>query len=136
EFMPECRLTLSPRDGYGPPKSPRQGRPPVTSLVFPTFNPGSAVERTWAAVRDFFRARPDPWEAVFVCDGCTDGTVERLEALAADANDPRLRIIAYAPNRGKGYAVRTGLLAARGAWRVFTDVDLAYGFGDVSRLAD
>jgi dolichyl-phosphate beta-glucosyltransferase len=109
---------------------------PVTSLVFPTFNPGPAVERTWQAVRDFFRARPDPWEALFVCDGCTDGTPARLESLAAETNDSRLRVLAYAPNRGKGYAVRTGLLAARGAWRVFTDVDLAYGFGDIARVAD
>jgi dolichyl-phosphate beta-glucosyltransferase len=108
----------------------------VTSLVFPAYNPGPSVARTWAAVRDFFRARPDPWEAVFVCDGCTDGTAERLHALAAESNDPRLRVLSYTPNRGKGYAVRTGLLAARGDWRVFTDVDLAYGFGDVSRIAD
>jgi len=108
----------------------------VTSLVSPTYNPGPSVERTWQAVRDFFRARPDPWEALFVCDGCTDGTPERLESLAAGANDPRIRVLAYSPNRGKGHAVRTGLLAARGAWRVFTDVDLAYGFGDVARVVD
>jgi dolichyl-phosphate beta-glucosyltransferase len=105
-------------------------------LVFPTYNPGPAVERTWRAVRDFFRARPDPWEALFVCDGCTDGTTDALQSLAAETNDPRLQVLAYAPNRGKGYAVRTGLLAARGAYRIFTDVDLAYGFGDVARLTD
>ena len=55
----------------------------MTSLVFPAYNPGPAVERTWAAVRDFLRARPDPWEALFVCDGCTDGTA----ALAREAAD-------------------------------------------------
>jgi len=108
----------------------------VISLVFPAYNPGAAVEQTWRAVRDFFRARPDAWEALFVCDGCTDGTPDLLRSLAADANDPRMRILSYAPNRGKGYAVRAGLLAARGAYRVFTDVDLAYGFGDVARVAD
>lgn len=108
----------------------------MTSLVFPTYNPGSAVERTWSAVRDFFRSRPDPWEALFVCDGCSDGTPQLLESLAAETNDPRIRVLSYTQNRGKGYAVRTGLLAARGAWRVFTDVDLAYGFGDVAKVAD
>jgi dolichyl-phosphate beta-glucosyltransferase len=40
------------------------------------------------------------------------------------------------PNRGKGYAVRTGLLAARGDYRIFTDVDLAYGLDDIARVAD
>ncbi len=108
----------------------------VTSLVFPAYNPGPAAERTWLAVRDFLRARPDPWEVLFVCDGCTDGTPDRLAALAAADPDPRFRVIAYSPNRGKGYAVRTGLLAARGAYRVFTDIDLAYRFDDIARVAD
>jgi dolichyl-phosphate beta-glucosyltransferase len=48
----------------------------------------------------------------------------------------RIRLLSYTPNRGKGYAVRQGLLAARGAWRLFTDVDLAYGFEDVLRVAE
>ncbi len=108
----------------------------MTSLVLPTYNPGPAVERTWVAVREFVRVRPDRWEVLFVLDGCTDGTADRLARLAAADPDPRLRVLGYAPNRGKGYAVRTGLLAARGGVRVFTDVDLAYRFDDVARLAD
>lgn len=111
-----------------------EDRAPVTSLVFPSYNPGPAAERTLQAVRDFLRARPDPWEALFVCDGCTDGTPERLRTLIGD--DPRFRVIDYSPNRGKGYAVRAGLLAARGRVRVFTDVDLAYRFDDIARVAD
>lgn len=106
----------------------------MTSLVFPTFNPGSSIDRTWAAVREFLRTQLDPWEVLFICDGCTDGTPERLARLAA--SERRVRVIGYAPNRGKGYAVRCGLLAARGRWRVFTDVDLAYSFEDIVRVAD
>jgi dolichyl-phosphate beta-glucosyltransferase len=45
-------------------------------------------------------------------------------------------VIGYSPNRGKGYAVRAGLLAARGRFRIFTDVDLAYRLADVARVAD
>lgn len=108
----------------------------MTSLVLPAYNPGPTVERTFAAVRDFLRARPDPWEVVFVLDGCTDGTGDRLDGLIADAGDPRVRVVRYHPNRGKGYAVRTGLLAARGRYRIFTDIDLAYRFDDVARVAD
>jgi dolichyl-phosphate beta-glucosyltransferase len=106
----------------------------LTSLVFPAYNPGRQVERTWAEVRRFLDTAPGAWEVVFVCDGCTDGTPERLAALVrAEAN--RVRVLSYSPNRGKGYAVRHGLGAARGAWRLFTDIDLAYGFDDVLRLA-
>jgi dolichyl-phosphate beta-glucosyltransferase len=108
----------------------------LTSLVFPVYNPGPSLEATLAQVGPFLR-RPDGqrWEVLFVCDGCTDGSAERL----ADWQRPfagRVRVLAYAPNRGKGYAVRHGLAAAGGQWRVFTDVDLAYSLDDVARLAD
>jgi dolichyl-phosphate beta-glucosyltransferase len=46
-----------------------------------------------------------------------------------------VQVVDYAPNRGKGHAVRRGLEAARGQWRLFTDVDLAYSFNDVRRVA-
>jgi dolichyl-phosphate beta-glucosyltransferase len=108
----------------------------VTSLILPAYNPGPLAERTWDSIRQFLAHRPDPWEVLFICDGCTDGTPETLNRLAAEANDPRLRVLSYSPNRGKGFAVRTGLLAARGEHRLFTDVDLAYGFDDVVRVAD
>jgi dolichyl-phosphate beta-glucosyltransferase len=105
----------------------------LTSLVFPAYNPGGRVERTWAEVRRFLGEAPGDWEVLFVCDGCSDGTPERLAALARD--EARVRVLSYAPNRGKGHAVRHGLRAARGAWRLFTDIDLAYGLDDVLRVA-
>jgi dolichyl-phosphate beta-glucosyltransferase len=106
---------------------------PLTSLVFPAYNPGEQVGPTWDEVRRFIDEAPGAWEVLFVCDGCTDRTPERLVALTR--HDPRVRVLSYAPNRGKGYAVRHGLSAARGLWRLFTDFDLAYGFDDVLRVA-
>lgn len=105
----------------------------MTSLVLPAYNPGPAIESTWLALRAFLREQADPWEAVIVLDGCTDGTAERLERMEFDR---RIRVVSYGPNRGKGHAVRTGLLAARGECRIFTDIDLAYGFDDILRIAD
>lgn len=109
----------------------------MTSLVLPAYNPGPAIEQTWLSIREFldFRAKhADPWEALIVLDGCTDGTQERLARLAE--NQPsRIRVVGYTKNRGKGYAVRTGLSAALGAVRIFTDVDLAYPFQDILRVA-
>lgn len=108
----------------------------MTSLVLPAYNPGLLAERTWHSIRQFLAHRPDPWEVLYVCDGCTDGTPERLAQLAEEAGDSRLRVLSYSPNKGKGFAVRMGLLAAKGEHRLFTDVDLAYGFDDVVRVAD
>src|SRR5438874_7271471 len=110
------------------------GASPLVSLVFPAYNPGSLVESTWQQVQAFRQRAPGAWEFVFVCDGCTDGTPERLRSLTSGAGE-RVRVLSYEGNRGKGYAVRLGLQAARGRWRIFTDVDLAYGFADITRLA-
>lgn len=116
--------------------NPKRGRGgPLTSLVFPTYNPGPLVEHTWHEVERFLRFGPGNWEVLFVCDGCTDGTPERLRELTA-GSDASVRVLSYTPNRGKGHAVRTGLAEARGAWRIFADVDLAYGFDDIARVAD
>jgi dolichyl-phosphate beta-glucosyltransferase len=107
---------------------------PTYSLIFPTYNPGSVLHRTWRETQAFLAASLESWEILFVCDGCTDGTPDLLSDLMAQAAAP-VRLVSYAPNRGKGYAVRQGLAAARGQWRLFTDVDLAYGFDDVARVA-
>lgn len=108
----------------------------MNSLVLPAFNPGPAIDQTAHAVERFLisrAARSDPWEAIFVLDGCTDSTAARLAPLAA--TNPRIHVLSNPTNRGKGFAVRVGLLAARGAVRIFTDVDLAYPFADVLRVA-
>jgi dolichyl-phosphate beta-glucosyltransferase len=108
---------------------------PVTSLVLPAYNPGPILENTWRAVEQFLGRVSESWEVLFVCDGCTDGSAERLRDWSA-GHAGQVRVLSYAPNRGKGHAVRCGLAAARGQWRLFTDVDLAYGFDDVERVAE
>jgi glycosyltransferase involved in cell wall biosynthesis len=106
----------------------------LTSLIFPTYNAGRLIERTWNEVKGFLRSATGNWEVLFICDGCTDNTAERLAQLTrGDSN--RVRIVSYSPNRGKGYALRQGLAVSRGEWRIFTDVDLAYSFDDVLRVA-
>jgi dolichyl-phosphate beta-glucosyltransferase len=112
-----------------------RGTSSLISLVFPTYNAVSLVDHTWRQIQAFQQWIPLNWEFLFVCDGCTDGTPERLQALTHKAGD-HVRVLSYQPNRGKGFAVRLGLQAARGRWRLFTDVDLAYSFADIARLAE
>lgn len=107
---------------------------PQFSLVLPAYNPGARIETTWAEVQHALRSRHDHWEIVFVLDGCTDDSHQRLRALVGSSHE-RARIVAYHPNRGKGYALRRGLLEARGRFRIFTDIDLAYGMDEVLRVA-
>jgi dolichyl-phosphate beta-glucosyltransferase len=106
----------------------------LTSLIFPLYNPGEQLWQTWQRVEEFLRSARGRWEVLFVCDGCSDGSPGRL-AEWTRRHFGRVRVLSYPRNRGKGYAVRRGLLAADGRWRVFTDIDLAYGFDDVERVA-
>lgn len=111
--------------------SPRDA---LTSVILPAYNPGRAIERTWQSVQEFLGKQTRSWEVIFVCDGCTDGTSERLQQLIS-TSQWGVRVIGYAKNRGKGHAVRQGMSAARGRFRIFTDVDLAYEFGEIERVA-
>jgi hypothetical protein len=116
-------------------RNPERGRDGLlTSLILPTYNPGALLSRTWQAVEQFLKTTAGSWEVLFVCDGCTDGARDRLEAWNRNTSHP-VRVLSYPANRGKGYAVRYGLAQARGDYRLFTDVDLAYGFDDILRAA-
>lgn len=94
------------------------------TLVVPTYNASDFIEAT---VKKLFRflVERDDWCVLFVCDGCTDDTVEKLTQLTADFS-PHMRVEAYTQNRGKGYALRRGLSLAATSFKIFTDADLAY----------
>jgi dolichyl-phosphate beta-glucosyltransferase len=124
--------------GIEPARDPRASRlvrptrsRPAASLIFPAYNARACAERTW---REVERRLPPDWEVLFVCDGCTDGTPALLAELTRPLAD-RVRVLTHAPNRGKGYAVRRGLAEATGRWRIFADIDLAYGWAEVRRVA-
>lgn len=87
--------------------------------------------KTYSAYMD---GRFEDWELIFVDDGSADACGDAVEA--AHAQDDRIRLCRYTPNRGKGYAVRTGILAAQGDLILFTDCDNAYGEEAIGRLAD
>jgi dolichol-phosphate mannosyltransferase len=74
----------------------------------------------------------DAEEIVFVDDGSTDATPERLRDLSAA--DARVRVATHAKNRGVGAAMRTGFAAARGEIVVAYDADRTYPVEDVARL--
>jgi len=75
--------------------------------------------------------QPYTAEVIVVDDGSTDATVESVRAAAA--GDPRVRIIEN-PHFGKGYTVRTGMLAAQGDIALFTDADLSTPIEEIERL--
>jgi len=108
------------------------GRLPGLSVFFPAKDEAENVE---TVVRDALRILPgiaDRFEVTVVDDGSTDGTGEIADRLAGE--DPRVRVIHHATNRGYGGAVRSGLLAASEPYIFYTDGDQQFDLADLPRL--
>lgn len=102
------------------------------SLVIPAYNEGAIIKNTVEAALAFLEARFPNFELIVSDDGSTDNT--RL--VVAGITHPRLRCVSHKPRRGKGSAVRDGILAATGDFVVYTDADLAYGLEAVGEILD
>lgn len=97
------------------------------SVIIPMYNEEKIVEDAIRALDTQLSADfgEGEYEMIFVSDGSRDACQAKAEAMVVSY--PALSVLGYEPNRGKGYAVRTGMLAAKGDFVLFTDCDLAYG---------
>jgi glycosyltransferase involved in cell wall biosynthesis len=107
----------------------------VLSFVIPAYNEAARLGNTLKQVLVYLESQPYKSEVIVVNDGSTDNTAQVVEAVFASlAVSVPSRLISYSPNRGKGYAVRQGLLAAKGAVALFSDADLSTPVTDLPLL--
>lgn len=105
------------------------------TVVIPMYNEAKNAPNTVAALKKFAADHPGrEYEFILVNDGSKDDCQSLAEKAAA--GDSAFRILGYADNRGKGAAVREGMLVSTGDAVIFTDCDLAYGLEAVHRMAD
>jgi dolichyl-phosphate beta-glucosyltransferase len=90
------------------------------SIVYPVLNEASKIGADIEAAFAFMEQNRISGEVIVVDDGSTDNTSRVVESIIT-AGEKRLFNLNYAPNRGKGYAVRKGVEAARGEIIMFAD---------------
>jgi dolichyl-phosphate beta-glucosyltransferase len=101
------------------------------SLVVPMWNEAARIEATVTALAESFRDRPV--ELIFVDDGSDDGTPDIVERACKEAALDA-EVLRLPANRGKGAAVRAGLLEASGDVAGFVDADLSAGPTEIERV--
>jgi dolichyl-phosphate beta-glucosyltransferase len=106
---------------------------PALSVVVPAYNEAQRIPATLQAISDHFAAAPFPAEVLVVDDGSSDDTAAAVRALAPSLAVP-LRLLRYAPNRGKGFALKVGFAASRGERVLFSDADLSTPIAEADRL--
>ena len=102
------------------------------SLIVPTYNEEGRMEAPVQGVAEYLRRRFSKWEAIYVDDGSKDSTYDKLLQLRAMHSE--FRVLHYEKNRGKGFAVRKGLEAARGNLILFSDADFSTPIQELETL--
>src|SRR5881409_135663 len=108
---------------------------PPFSVVIPCFNEAARIGETLRITIEYLAANAAESELIVVDDGSTDGTAGIARKILSETNIAT-RLLENFPNRGKGAAVRSGLLAARKPIGLFFDADLSTPLGETPKLGE
>jgi dolichyl-phosphate beta-glucosyltransferase len=107
---------------------------PSVSIIIPAFNEAGRIGQSLRAIRHYAEDASHDLEVIVVDDGSSDATADVAERHLSAMTTVQTRLIRYSPNRGKGYAVRQGLLAARAPFALFSDADLSTPIEEIAKL--
>jgi len=102
------------------------------AVIVPAYNEEPRLEKSLAKLGEYLSVRNYDWEVVVVDDGSTDRTPEIVRQITE--GDSHFRLISYRPNKGKGAAVRIGMVEAEADWLLLCDADLATPIEEVEKL--
>lgn len=101
------------------------------SVVIPAYNEEKRIEATLKRIVEFLRSKAYTWEILVVDDGSKDKTIEVAKNSVPDA---AIKIVKNPVNMGKGATIKNGLLAANGAFRLFSDADLSTPIEELDKM--
>ncbi len=102
------------------------------SVIIPTYNEEKRLPKTLAEIDKYLKNQAYHYEIIVVNDGSKDRTVEVVRSRTL--NIKNLKLIDNKENRGKGDAVRRGMLEAKGKYRLFTDADNSTSIDQVEKM--
>lgn len=110
---------------------------PSLSIIVPAYDEAARLGKSLDTILEYLRDYAGGAELIVVDDGSTDETARVAEESLASA-DPKVKtqLIRANPNRGKGHAVRAGLLAATAPIALFTDADLSTPITETPKLVE
>ena len=109
---------------------------PYLSIVIPAYNEEQRIGHTLSETLAYLEAQKYTSEIVVVDDGSRDGTEKVVDSFVARVGGERLRMIKNPGNRGKGYAVRNGMIHSEGEIALFCDADLSTPPGEIERVIE
>lgn len=104
---------------------------PFFSVIIPARNEEHRLPDTLKQVAAYLQAQPFEFEVLVVENGSTDNTLAIAQAFAAQ--NPQVRVLQNT-QRGKGLAVKRGMLEARGEYRFMCDADLSMPITEISKF--
>jgi len=106
--------------------------PGSISIIIPAFNEEKRIIPSLLKIKEYINKQNIPYEIIVVDDGSTDSTYAAVTDLIKDI--PHLKVIHYSPNKGKGHALRTGVLASKSEIILLSDADLSTPIEELSKL--
>merc|ERR1719342_1018203 len=104
------------------------------SVIVPAYNEELRLPTMLDECLEFLNKRKSTYEVIIVDDGSKDKTTQTALEYVEKHGSDTVRVLTLAKNRGKGGAVRMGMLRARGENLLFADADGATTFSDLSKL--
>jgi dolichyl-phosphate beta-glucosyltransferase len=116
-----------------PPPGEKPTSHPYLSVIIPAYREATRIFKGLQRVTEYLKGQDYSWECVVVDDGSPDETVSIVQAYIRENPGFRIRLLRE-PHRGKGAAVRAGVLDACGEFILFSDADLSTPIEEVEKF--
>lgn len=107
---------------------------PFISVIIPAFNEAGRIGHTLERTVSFCRQKAYRYEIIVIDDGSSDDTAGIVALAQTKEGDKRIRLLTNDKNRGKGFSVRRGVMAATGEYVLFSDADMSTPIEELDKL--